>query len=351
MKKLFAFLLSAAISVIIFSGCTIDKEIYTSNQPETSPVFSRVPYSSSVPDERERAFVMMDDGTDQSFNAYKGINKAAGELGYDLIVEFHYDLNDGTILDNVQKHGSDGREYILFPGIEFRDSVLQTYSMFSETDFVLLDSDLSIGGNVTSFWFSEYEIGFLAGYVSAVELKDAEFGFIGGTATEETSGYIEGFRDGLTIADEITGISVKLREESILYNDSYFNKETAAALASQLYEGGVDAIFIAAGVAGSGAVAEARLRAFAGEEVWIIGADDDWYEKGVYNGTDSVVLTSAVKKFDAAAYIASVMFVNDELGNYDNIEGTLANGAVGLPDENPNLSPATLELIESQFYE
>ncbi|MBN1624667.1 MAG: BMP family ABC transporter substrate-binding protein [Clostridia bacterium] len=347
MKKLIAFL---SIFAIILSGCTADNGINTYEEPVSTSDNSRVPYNSFAPDERERAFVMMDSGADQSFSAYKGIDRAAGELGYDLIVEFHYDLNDGTVLENIQKHGSDGREYILLPGEEFGSSVLQTYSIFPDVNFVLLDSELLIGENVTSFSFNGYDIGVLAGFTAAMELKFAEFGFIGGADTGENSLYLEGFRDGLKMAEDIAGISVNLSEENILYNESFFNMDSAAVLAKQLYELGVDAIFIAAGEAGRGVIAEAGLRAFSGEDVWVIGADDDWYERGIYNGSDSVVLTSAVKRFDTAAYIASVMFANDELGNLDNIQGTLKNGAIGLPDENPNLSQDTLELINELFH-
>ncbi len=323
-----------------------ESEMNITEQTVSTTKVSRVPYISPEPGEKERAFVMMNSGSSESFEAYTGIDKAAAELGYDLVMDVYFDLNDGTIQNNIQKAAGLGQGYILFPGFEFKDTVLQMHSVYPEVEFVLLDSVIELGENVTTFWFNEYDIGFLAGYTASLELKEADFGFIGGRAEESSSSYFEGFRDGLEMADVKTGNESTFSEENIVYNDSFFDKDNAALLASQLYDRGVDAIFIAAGEAGMGAVVAAKQRTFSGEESWIIGSDEDWFKAGIYNGSDSVVLTSSVKRFDAAAYLMSVLFHEGELKEISNLEGNIANGSVGLPDENVNLSPDTLILLE-----
>ena len=334
---------------LVLSGCSRSSESMESNNPDYVDENTRVPYISQEPGEKERAFVMMDSGSDSAFMAYKGSNNAAGEFGYDLIVEYYYDLNDGTILDDIQKHASAGRRFILFPGPEFRDAVLQSHSIFSDVSFVILDSDVEFGENIKVLDFSEYDMGYLAGYTAAIELKDARFGFIGGFDDKLNNGYLSGFIDGLESANEKEGTLAEISEDNILFNNSYFNLENAATLASGMYDRGVDAIFIATGKAGKGAVAEAALRTFSGDTRWIIGADGDWYDEGIYNGIDSVVLTSVIKRYDTAAYLMSESYINGDLDDSSYFEGTLANNCIGLPDVNPNISKESVLILVEEY--
>ena len=63
-----------------------------------------------------------------------------------------------------------------------------------------------------------------------------------------------------------------------------------------MYDRGVKAIFAAAGGVNIGVITEAKTRVVNGEEAWVIGVDSDQYDDGIYEGSKSVVLTSAIKK-------------------------------------------------------
>ena len=110
-------------------------------------------------------------------------------------------------------------------------------------------------------------------------------------------------------------------------------------------------IFAAAGGTGMGAITEAKTRAVNGEEAWVIGVDCDQYDDGIYEGNKSVILTSAVKKVNEAAY----KMIQDELnGTFPGGQSLVfdaKNDAVGIPQENPNLSENTVnkvnEVLES----
>ena len=118
-----------------------------------------------------------------------------------------------------------------------------------------------------------------------------------------------------------------------------------------MYDRGVKVIFAAAGGTGMGAITEAKTRAVNGEEAWVIGVDCDQYDDGIYEGNKSVILTSAVKKVNEAAY----KMIQDELnGTFPGGQSLVfdaKNDAVGIPQENPNLSENTVnkvnEVLES----
>ena len=112
-----------------------------------------------------------------------------------------------------------------------------------------------------------------------------------------------------------------------------------------MYDRGVKAIFAAAGGVGNGVITEAKSRVVNGEEVWVIGVDSDQYADGIYEGNKSVVLTSAIKKIDEATYQMIEKQLNDEFPGGETLRFDAANGGVGIPAENPNLSEDTVTKV------
>ncbi|MEO3112383.1 BMP family ABC transporter substrate-binding protein, partial [Turicibacter sanguinis] len=75
-------------------------------------------------------------------------------------------------------------------------------------------------------------------------------------------------------------------------------------MAGGMYDKGVDIIFSAAAAVGNGVINEAKARTENQEEVYVIGVDIDQYEEGKLGNDQSVILTSAIKRIDNAAYDA-----------------------------------------------
>ena len=103
-----------------------------------------------------------------------------------------------------------------------------------------------------------------------------------------------------------------------------------------MFDKGVDAIFCAAGGVGIGAINEAKSRAKAGEEVWIVGVDVDQYAEGIYEGDKSIILTSAMKCIDQAAYDMIMAENKGEFPGGETLVFDAKNNGVGIPAENPN---------------
>jgi len=78
----------------------------------------------------------------------------------------------------------------------------------------------------------------------------------------------------------------------------------------------------------------------------MIGNEYDQYNEGIYEGIQSIVLTSMVKRLDVALYFVADETLNNNFPGGQVIEETVANGGVGLPQDNPNLSDEVIDLVE-----
>jgi len=124
----------------------------------------------------------------------------------------------------------------------------------------------------------------------------------------------------------------------IEYAGNFADTQIGQTLAAKMYDQGAYIIYHAAGGTGNGLIKEAKDRRTNGEDVWAIGVDKDQYEDGIYEGDQSAILTSMMKRVDVAAYDVSERTMNDDFPGGEVLVYDLANNGVGLPDENPNLS-------------
>ena len=151
---------------------------------------------------------------------------------------------------------------------------------------------------------------------------------------------------------ENLGTSISLKEENVVYEGTFSNVAGGQQLAAQMYDSGVKAIFVAAGSVGIGAINEAKTQVAAGKEAWVIGVDSDQYEDGIYDveNNKSVVLTSAIKKVNEAAYQIIEAELAGKFNGGETIVFDASNDGVGIPEENPNLSEDTIAKV-SEVYE
>ena len=116
-----------------------------------------------------------------------------------------------------------------------------------------------------------------------------------------------------------------------------------------MYDKGVAAIFAAAGGVGVGAINEAKSRAKSGEEVWIIGVDVDQYADGIYDGKKSIILTSAMKRIDTAAYDMIKAELGGSFPGGETLIFNAANNGVSIPAKNPNLNSSVESKVGDVF--
>ncbi len=305
--------------------------------------------------------MVTDAGTidDKSFNqgTWEGILKAENEG----LVEAKYLKPSGTTeADYLKEIGNlydAGYHFIVTPGFKFESAIFAAQDKWPDAKFVILDgephsadySEFRIEDNVVGVYWAEQESGFLAGVAAALQVEEGEFGFIGGMEIPAVQKFNWGFQQGLMYANENLGTDIVLKAENVIYQGSFDNVAAGQQIAASMFDKGVDVIFAAAGGVGVGAINEAKARATAGEEVWIIGVDVDQYPEGLYKDGKSVILTSAMKYLDRASYDMIKHELNGTFPGGTTLRLNASNDGIGIPVENPNLDDAVEAKVAEMY--
>ncbi len=287
--------------------------------------------------------VLLTDATgidDKSFNAaaWRGILSFYGDDG----------KGRGTLYQNITaqttdeyipnlKNAAEGDwDLIITTGFTWGDALEEVAGQYPDQKFIIVDVDyLTDRDNLIQYIYEEEQGSYLVGVAAAMQAKhdgieNPKFGFIGGvpgaTITKFEIGYFEGIRSVYPDAEFVD-----------YYANSWGAPELAKAVAKSWYDNGVYCIFSAAGGTGGGTIAQAKEYRMAGRNVWAIGVDSDQYEDGIYNGTDSAVLTSMLKVVEKSAYDALEKTAD---GSWKGgvVNQNMANGGVGYSKANPALS-------------
>ena len=300
--------------------------------------------------------MVTDTGTidDKSFNqgTWEGIKEAEKSFGLETTFMQPNGESESSYLTEIQNLYDSGYKFIVTPGYKFETAIYKAQSQYEDAKFVLIDGEPNDGNdnylvadNTVAVYFAEEQSGFIAGVASAVQLQDGDFGFIGGMEIPSVKKFNYGFQQGVAYANEHYGTNVSLKAENIVYSGSFSDTALGQQLSAQMYDNGVKAIFTAAAGVNIGVITEAKTRVANGQEAWVIGVDSDQYDDGIYEGNKSVVLTSAIKKIDEAAYQIIEDEINGQFPGGQVLRFDAKNDAVGIPSENPNLSDDTIAKV------
>jgi basic membrane protein A len=335
-KKVVALALSTILAVTMLAGCG----------------------GTSSSSEKLKVGMVTDSGTidDKSFNqgTWEGISKAATDLG----IETKYLKPTGTTeADYLKEIGNlydAGYKFIVCPGFKFETAIFKAQDKYKDAKFVLIDGNPQSGAkgakpviksNTVSIFFAEHESGYIAGIATALQLKEGDVGFIGGMEIPPVQKFNWGFQQGIKYANDNLGTNVTMKAENVIYQGTFSEVAAGQQIAAQMYDKGVKAIFAAAGGVGVGAINEAKARAKAGNQVWIVGVDVDQYPDGIYEGDKSIILTSAMKRIDRAAYDMIKLETESKFEGGKTVMFDSKNSGIGIPDKNPNLSADTISKV------
>ena len=270
---------------------------------------------------------------------YLGWDQAAREHGFDGVeVPWPYTAFEAVVADLAEN----GAELIIavFPEGE-SESTMEAYP---ETKFVSIDR-LTIGtDNSTAFMFAVHEGSFLAGAAAALTSDTGMVGFVGGL---QFPGIIDPFRAGYEAGARVVNPSIEIVATHVgtQFWEAFASPFIAKRAANDMFDLGADVIFVAAGDSGLGVFEAAKERSEeTGTKHWAIGVDSDQYLT-VGPQLQPYVLTSAVKRLDAAVQAAVDDFMAGELVPGIKIL-TLSDGAVGYGSGGTQLETISSRLDE-----
>jgi basic membrane protein A and related proteins len=273
---------------------------------------------------------------DRGFNqlAYQGLKRAERELGIRTRV-----VESQSAADYVPNYAALARQnFDLIIGVGFAqgDAIDIAATQFPKTKFAIIDVDQSglkhKPPNVVGLLFKEQEVGYLAGYLAGLTQKRAGgrnvIGSVGGFKEPPVDRFIAGYQAGAREA--LPGITT-LNGYSSNWDDQAKCKEIALRQIAR----GAGIVFQVAGECGLGALSAAKE-----ESVWGIGVDADQSFLGPF------VLTSALKRVDAAVFQTIRSVVDDRWQGGRNLTFGLEQDGVGLGKISAKVPQEDLDALE-----
>ena len=287
---------------------------------------------------------------DKSFNAaaWRGILDFYGDTWtnqrqrgrfYEVVTAQTQDM----YIPNIRQATDEGYDLIVTTGFTFADALHTVASQNPNQKYMIVDVDWVNLPNVMQATYAEQEGSYLVGVATALKAREdnianPRFGFIGGVPgaviTKFEVGYVQGILSIFPNAQIVD-----------YYTNDWGRPDLAKSQAQNWYDSGVYAIYSAAGGSGNGTIAQAKEYRLAGRNVWAIGVDSDQHEEGLYNATDSAVLTSMLKRVESSLIYALRAVQNNifkgEVHNFN-----LREDGVGYSTTNPALSQNIVNELE-----
>jgi basic membrane protein A and related proteins len=188
-------------------------------------------------------------------------------------------------------------------------------------------SDVELA-NVRGLAFQTDQAAFLAGYLAAGMTETGKIGTFGGIPIPTVTIFMKGFEAGAKYYNQQHGTSVEVvgwndATGEGLFTGNFDSTDDGRAFATSLMQEGVDIIMPVAGPVGLGSAAVCMETG----GCKIIGVDNDWFESAAEY--KSVILSSVLKKIDAAVYATIQDFVNGDFSG-GVVTYTIADGGVDL---------------------
>jgi basic membrane protein A and related proteins len=231
---------------------------------------------------------------DRGFNhlAYVGAQQAKQQLGASFRVFLSNQSSD--YVPNLTKFARQDYDLTIGVGFTEADSIDTAATKFPKENFAIVDVDQTTEkhkpANLLGLLFKEQEVGYLAGYLAALEEKRRPgkdvVGSVGGQKQPPVDRFIAGYQAGAKAADP--GITVLNG-----YSQDFADQQKCKEIALNQIAEGAGVVFQVAGGCGLGALEAAKQK-----DVWGIGVDADQSFLGPH------ILTSAVKRVDTAVFLA-----------------------------------------------
>jgi len=236
---------------------------------------------------------------------------------------------------NMSTLARQGFDLIIGVGFAQGDAIAATAKRFPDTNFAIIDVDQSFlkgkPANVQGLLFREEQVGYLVGYLGALEAEKAggkAISAVGGFKEPPVDRFIAGYKAGAEAA--VPGTKVAWS-----YSQDWEDQAKCKELALNQIAAGSKVVFQVAGGCGLGALSAAK-----DEGVWGIGVDGDQSFLGPH------ILTSALKGVDSAVFLTIGSVEDGTFAGGKNVVFGIDQDGVGLGTLSPKADADAVADVE-----
>jgi basic membrane protein A len=284
---------------------------------------------------------------DKSFNdgAAAGLDKAAEDFG----IETEESEPTGDADRPERMAGFVGNDLIHAVGFLWTDATTASATENPEQLYSIIDPSAPIDlPNVRSIAFAEEQGSFLVGAAAACASPTGKLGFIGGVENDLIKKFEAGFTAGAQHVNPDATVEVQYITQPPDFT-GFNDPAKGKAIATSMYDSGIDVIYAAAGGSGDGLFEAALESGKEPGEIYAIGVDVDQYQL-VAPELQPYILTSALKRVDVATYDAIADMLNGELVGETKVYDAANNGVgYAVSNEDINQYAGTLEELRQQI--
>ncbi|ROR31878.1 nucleoside-binding protein [Mobilisporobacter senegalensis] len=333
MKKRIIALLLAATMLVSLTACGTkkDAEKDTTEGTTTEETTGEDTTAEDTTEKVDFSVGMVTDTggvNDQSFNqsAWEGLQNLQKNTGADI--SYLESTQETDYAPNLDKQVDEGKNLIWGIGFAMADAIITAAETNPDVNFAIIDNAYeTTPANVTGVMFRAQEPSFVVGYIAGLTSKTGKVGFVGGMKGNIIDQFEYGYRAGVDYAAKELGKEITV---DVQYAESFSDSAKGKAIATKMFSSDCDIVFHAAGGVGVGVIEAAKE---AGK--FAIGVDRDQAYLAPEN-----VLTSALKLVNVAVELVSTEALNGTQIGGQTYNYGLAEDAVGIPEENPNMDPA-----------
>lgn len=260
------------------------------------------------------AVLILDKGgvNDESFNqsAWKGAKEASEELG--INVKYLESEKDSDYETNIETAIDMNADLIIGVGFNLTEPIEKAAQHYPDTNFAVIDGSFDvIPSNVSNITFNEKQAGYLTGLIAAKTIDSNSFGFIGGFDVPAVISFRDGFKEGL----------LEVNPDAVLHEqfaNSFTDAAKGRALATQMYNSGVECIMTAGGGVNIGVYE-------VGKELGKYAIAVDMPQSKI---APEVILTSALKNVDVGVKEAIINYANGDFKGGIKIVYDITNNGV-----------------------
>jgi basic membrane protein A len=312
-KRISCKVLAFCLAVSILAGCA------TKKSEEKSP-------EEKV--EKTQIYVVADTGgfQDQGFNQSVREHMVEFEKSHPNVKCSYMESTQAADYGpNLERAADSGADLVFAVGFSFGDSLPSIAAKYPNTSFCLIDSLLDeIPDNVICVTFLSHHGAFEVGYIAANMTKTENLGVIGGMDVPVIQSFLFGFKGGAIYGAKELKKTVNV---SVQFTGDFNDASKGRAIASKMFNSGIDVILPAAGASGNGAIDAAKDL-----KKWVNGVDNDQSHLAPDN-----VLTSAIKNTGLAAVKIAEKFIAKEKIGGQHFRFGLKDGCVGIPEKHKNV--------------